>query len=310
MRTMAQMVCEMTDQKLSMIGGRTPKIRREWSGCVHNLATVRQRLLPPTPEELRGKTALHDVRQSASRFSFETDPTVMVDRLVRGGSLTTEVVALSARLPSSCLWLEWREEQTGSLVGYLIEKKDEEWWIVMHLCEVPDQHGRNEEGLVLPIAGAMVKAPERIDGKALTHVAGGWMLQEDTAGKDLISWIKFMTMEMLAAVFLLSVPRICEIRSHVASQKLQRARARRGKPPLIEIRRVKLVVGVGSPRYQRESAGASGAGSRRRFHEVIGHVRTYHADSDKPLVTYVPEHWRGDPKLGVVIHDRRVESKR
>jgi hypothetical protein len=117
--------------------------------------------------------------------------------------------------------------------------------------------------------------------------------------------------QIVNALFLLNVPRVSEVRESVASAKLQKARARRGKMPLLELKHVKLMIGRGGVRYTNRGdlarrPGESVEEHRKRLHQVIGHFRTYVKNREAPRVSWVPPHWRGDATKGIVLHERTI----
>lgn len=142
---------------------------------------------------------------------------------------------------------------------------------------------------------SIVLDPERNQARAASDVV-------DKAANQIVE-------KFLLALFLIITPRLCEIKHATKDAKLQRARARRGKPPLIEYKTVKLNIGVGRGRYESvaRSAGADEDVIRRKLHHVVGHFRTYTKDREQPHIAWVPDHWRGDAKLGIVMHERDVQ---
>lgn len=127
---------------------------------------------------------------------------------------------------------------------------------------------------------------------------------DETADMSYANLVSILTEQLATALFAINTPKVTEIVKVTHDAKLQKARHRRGKPPLIEYKRCTMLIGrklVYTPRRPGESAEAY----RRRMHQVIGHYRTY-LHGRVPHMTWIEPHWRGDPKLGIVVHERTV----
>ena len=82
--------------------------------------------------------------------------------------------------------------------------------------------------------------------------------------------------------------------------------------PMVEYKRVVMKIGVGAPSYphkaQQHIDGESEEARRRRLHRVVGHFRTYRQGREQPKVAFVPQHWRGNAELGILLHEREVKQ--
>jgi len=71
-------------------------------------------------------------------------------------------------------------------------------------------------------------------------------------------------------------------------------------------------VGIGSPHYRSNTGGRkpleSEEAHHKRLHRVVGHFRTYREGREQPKISFVPQHWRGDAALGVLLHERVVKK--
>lgn len=94
---------------------------------------------------------------------------------------------------------------------------------------------------------------------------------------------------IIATLCLLSSPGRYELRE-VDFNRLNRARARSGKWPLLAYKEVRIAI-AGTPPTVTP---ASGHGAARALHWVRAHLRLY-----RGKVILVSPHWRGDPQLGV-----------
>ncbi len=90
------------------------------------------------------------------------------------------------------------------------------------------------------------------------------------------------------------------------SEKLQKARVRKGKLPLTEFRYLKILV-PGNRRAKGEATGGNDEQDLKRFHLVRGHFATYTSDSprfgrltDGVGTFWIPPHARGDKELGEI----------
>lgn len=125
----------------------------------------------------------------------------------------------------------------------------------------------------------------------------------DDRQQDAINNITFVV-EM--ALTLLNMPRLITKNEHTPSPKVLKHRNKGGKPPIVSHTVITLNIG---PRYSTGQSHA-GTGTPRRYHMVTGHIRTLTKGREKPLTTWVPEHARGNIKLGQVIaKERNVKMK-
>ena len=114
---------------------------------------------------------------------------------------------------------------------------------------------------------------------------------------------------------LLGVNRATEVRVSEPAPKLLKARARRGKEPIVTVSRVKIHLGKPTVRYARSEIDAAIRGDaptrHQAWHMRSAHLRTYRNKRDgtpreKPLVIRVEAYAAGDPALGVVVRERRI----
>lgn len=263
------------------------------------LAQAHERLL----EHLR-LSSVSSAKETAERFAFEVDPTSIVGPLVKSGSVTVEAIFSSLIVPCLPCWIEMPITfDTGrrGRVGYMLEEFASGRVLVTYVSDDEDRQ---------PWLCAVVsldRMPWRPAQEAVVHGICVYKKREDLERE-----MKMIIRDVVDALFLLSVPRVCELRESAHAPKLQRARVRRGKLPLLEIKRVTVLIGEAAPRYAREpgAGGSDGEKERRRYHRVVNFLRTYRKGRDEPRVAFVPGHWRGDPARGVVIRERRIKEKR
>lgn len=109
--------------------------------------------------------------------------------------------------------------------------------------------------------------------------------------------------QLLGALALLATPALIE-RREADQEKLNRQRAKRGKPPLYRHDELRLIdLDLARPQRGEGDGEASGRhGPRRREHFCRAHLRF-----KRDRMEFVRPHWRGDAKLGHVNPAYRVK---
>ena len=234
----------------------------------------------------------------AERYVFAEDAPAVMDEFIKAGSLTAETIYECARDPAGVYWIEWPNREAGR-VGALVDttlfqgSEMSTGFIFFGWMKNFNPHP-------IPLCGVrMPPFPWPSAGRGMRVFFGK------------PEWIKPCVDGILDALFLLNTPRTCSVETITAPPALQKARARRRMGPLVEFKRVKLLIAEGSRRYTRASDAARRTGEtaeqhRKRLHEVIGHWRTYRKDRDVPHSVFVAPYWRGDARLGIIVHDRDV----
>ena len=285
----------------------------------------------------------------AERFMFQDEnPGDVVYEHLDAGTLDQAAMFNNARMPVDNAWIEWRHRdsdgdalQFGALLDSSVNLELEEKEINGKrggAVQILQKHYPNGEPSTF-LSGIVYSAMAHTDATpiftftlsrgfvhpksklkitwqadCLKSVADQAMAYEAmygyTVDETLDTFITTTLVDLAALLFLINTPKAVEQVEHRWPEKLQRARKKRNKIPLLEFR--KILVRIGSPYvrnvYPRNlSQGATDA--RRRLHQVIGHFRTYTKHhEDKPLVAWVPQHWRGDATLGVVMHERTLKQ--
>lgn len=277
-------------------------------------AMIRLCLEPPGP----GRSVLH-APDTAERYVFEQQPLDLVHQMITAGTLDTHLMGEAVMLPSDNTWFEFVDPKELERVGVLLHRQASGKLLIslvlemsglpsplmlLEVNDVPwrfkDQHPRNPSGELGEYCEVLweVQPYEH----ARTSERAGTLLHDT-----------------LACLFLLCVPRICEVRTKTS--KLEKERARQPKQhPAVEFKHVTMTIGVGSPRYlggAARLAGETDEEHRTRLHRVTWHFRTYRYVKgsggavlrDKPLIRLIDEHWRGDASRGIVLHERTVKQK-
>lgn len=254
------------------------------------------------------------------RYVFDCDAPGMTEALVRSGQVDNVAALQSVFMPANRVWLEWVDPNEDGRVGVLAVRRAVPEYPVTLFFLTGNPH---DDNIAVFLAVSLHSFPVVVDADgtispkknvAYRHFdIVSFAIRKARYDEDLSaaaefcgSWVR----DWMSALFLVTTPRVCEIRETTFKASKQRRRVRAGKLPLVEYKKLVMRVGIGSPRYvSDEDAGETGerVAQRRRLHHVVGHFRTYTRKRDKPYVTFVPEHWRGDPELGVVIHERVVK---
>ena len=249
----------------------------------------------------------------AEQFVFDEEVPYVVGQLVDGGHIDVDSIIAMSRLPSSSTWVEWPvdvENTIGCKMGILFVDQVMRTPAGINYCGLFFIMRTEKDGHVGCFGAAGIPIPYTFGKNIATAFWKDWdgvgQLPEKIA-KD----IKAFIFDALDALFLLMTPRVCELRHQAYSPKANRRRTVAGKLPLVEYKHVILRVGVGSPRYVQSGGGPTvltREHAHKRLHRVIGHFRTYRQHRETPLVSFVPEHWRGDVELGVVLKTRHVKG--
>jgi hypothetical protein len=284
------------------------------------------------PEEQHIEVGPFKVPYRAERYQFEgLDPAGDVHEHILAGNLTDDLVFASAHMPVNLAWIEWTSLRE-------LKGTDKEKYKVP-LAVLLDAHSELNHsldtvmGIPSPVDNSIYgviyarhhRAPDRVMPVMVFTVLGGFNMQQEVevvwswhetearrlgySEKECVDTQRSLLMEIAELLFLLNTPRVSETKTPTISPKLQRARLRRRKLPLLEFKRVKVLLGAPSIRYPKGAPhipGETREERHRRLHQVTGHFRHYLQGRDKPHVAWVPPHWRGDAQLGVVMHDRRV----
>jgi hypothetical protein len=278
------------------------------------------------PKEQHIEVGPFKVPYRAERYQFENlDPAGDVHAHICDGNLTDDAVFANAHMPVDLAWVEWTSVR--ELVGTHSSTKvpfavlldahsglNHALDATMGIPSPADKsiygvlYARNVSQAVLPVMVFTVLGG--FDGQEMAEVVWCWQDAEIEPSRRIhsVEMQRSMLMEIAELLFLLNTPRVSETKTHPISARLQRARLRRRKLPLLEFKRVKVLLGAPTIRYPKGTniPGETREERHRRLHQVTGHFRHYLQGRDKPHVAWVPSHWRGDAQLGVVMHDRRI----
>jgi hypothetical protein len=271
---------------------------------------VLDRLKAPIP----GSDLRLAASQCAERYVFDEDAPTITRALVDSGAITNALVFDSMRLPASNIWIEYPlEDQTetdimriGLMVGS-VPRNDTVLAGMRTMLAIVGQTKTSVAvvGLMTLPEGPVILGKTKVDLHWFLHYLAGSKSSSE-ADHD----CKMFVYDLIDCLFLINTPRVCEMReSSFGSNRKVRPK---DKPPLplVEYKRVLLKVGVGTPQYKKNGnvPGVETDEARhRRLHRVVGHFRTYREGRAQPKVSFVPQHWRGDAELGILLHEREVK---
>ena len=192
-------------------------------------------------------------------------------------------------LPAERFWIEWHDDRVifpgAGRMGVLLEAahtfKPEFGFSLTQGRASIYMPGAPGSSVPFRQIGGLFDFPAEGSALRFKDVAGVEGVDEDIAG----AWV-------CAALCLINTPRISDVRPHDHS-KLNRARLRKGKPPVLDWGEVHI----------RIDAGTLGRGDQTppTEHRALHHVRT-HLRIRMGQVELVRPHWRGDPQYGVRLH--------
>jgi len=281
------------------------------------------------PEEQHIDVGPFKVPYRAERYQFEgLDPAGDVHAHICDGNLTDDAVFANARMPVNLAWIEWtsKRELTDTLkpttvpFAVLLDAHSDLNHALDMTMGIPAPEDNSVYGVlyarhhtdhvIMPVMVFTIHGG--FGGQVEAEIVWSWhdakISPSDATKEQIVSTQRSLLMEIAELLFLLNTPRVSETKTHVISPKLQKARLRRRKLPLLEFKRVKVLLGAPHIRYPKGTSipGETREERHRRLHQVTGHFRHYLQGRDKPHVAWVPPHWRGDAQLGVVMHDRHI----
>lgn len=233
---------------------------------------------------------------NVERFVFDDNPVELVWDMVDAKKLKWETVFKTNRLPTRRMWFEHRFAKNGSTYGFLVVVDYNKTSVVFI--------GDTYDMAPLPIVALALPAPPWRPEAGCTIEWSGNAPQTHEACD--------ITMEFLhACLFLLNVPRLCEIKPVLGGNAVSRNPVPHDYPA-VEYKRVTITVGKTHPVYERVAHSTEPGKTiiRRRLHHVVGFFRHYTKHRAVPKIVWINEQWRGDPKVGVIIKEHHIKGDR
>lgn len=283
----------------------------------------------PDPILGGGQQRVSAATAAVVRYVLDLDASAACGQLIRSGDGLFDVDNLMFRMPADTFWLELFEERTAAMVGpnrkigYLVETWGDgrSGTISPYMetneglrREVPVKIQFDLTGKLTPRKGQHEISHPHMDHLAdlLRHCVlipdydrvarlSSPGLKSSDALRELAEGVWYALPLMFAFVALLNSPQVVETRQSDLT-KLNRARVRRGRAPLMDHVEVRMALG--------ETSGGSGSGgnslrSPPRLHVVRGHL--VHRDGK---TFWRQAHLRGDSHKAIVAKTVRVTAGR
>lgn len=275
-------------------------------------------------------TSPKDYVKMADRVVFTDEILAVYHDMLDAKQIEPEMIFRNVKLPSDRLWIEWEvttdsHARSDMQVGALFSMTDRDT-LPLDMTVLCRSHGTK---------GAGVVAKYKIDPPPYMDNLNGRTFKMSWSGADgrfvgsgnpapMMGfespndprWGQLMNTFLKGAffgLFLLQQPRVTDTTEIKHPEKIQQKRRKKGKPPLVEYRRVTLKVGVvagraGVLRRDRSLAepGDGSGGGKKKYHHVLGHFRCYHRDTPSEYVIWIEPHYRGDPTLGVTLREKHL----
>lgn len=257
----------------------------------------------------RKNSTVLEARGIADKFVFEHSPANAIYEQISNKVLDRDLIWNTARPITQPMWVEWSPTETIQY-GFLIDTTNQ-GTIITFCAGSTTRSSVGRAGAVMQITlPAQLPCPDLSKfGKVKIHYNAELLGGKDTTTVETMAF--HLVKDCLCAMFVLCTPRVADTQPLIPARPVRRRQAREyPDKPIIEFRTVKMRIGVAPQRYVHtyDPTGLHEA-IHRRLHRVVGHYRVYTKNHEQPLVSFVPEHWRGDPELGIVLHNREVHNK-
>lgn len=268
--------------------------------------------------EINTKGMATDVAMSyTERLVYNHELPSTLTRLVNNNGIDIKMMYNTMKMPSDRVWVEYNTEigdkGVWKIGGMFLQYNLEQMRLIIVMGT------ETKFGWVSGITHVIrfERWPPKFQGSALPlnmhyHFT---TLDEFARDKGYQSDTRNMVDELVFGLFLITQPRTIETQDHVHAYKQQRARVKLGKPPLIDYRRVNIKIATGKrqggvdTRQDHATIQNTSGGGRKQYHHVLGHFRHYGVTDKRKEAhtTWIDDHWRGDPSLGVILHERNVK---
>jgi len=240
--------------------------------------------------------------EKAEKFVFDDDVVEIIKRLGREKTLNLDAAFRSLHMPSKLVWIEYRipfPMGGRGKFGFMAAKDV-----------------KTESGSIIPLVLICISESPKGPIPVAIFKLTTFPLEEYNSYQLIwsiknIPKVTDLMYEFFCNLFMIIIPKVCEVRNITFKSSLQKRRIEKGKEPLIEYKKLTVRIGKPSIKYKyedEENLSEAEKISRRKYHHVIGHFRTYTEGRETPHVTFVEDHWRGDPELGIIIHERELKK--
>ena len=283
---------------------------------------IRRLLLPNTFNPHTGVGVLNKL---AERIVFTDDVPSLLYNMHDNKQLTYEGIINTTYLPYDCFWLEYAtqvdvDKMTGVsriLYGALVERmlNDNVRMYIVTGMDFDDSDREIVSGLVYIVEFDHWPLHVTKDKHIEYYVRWSFnALNPNNAAE--VTDLGTIINELIFGIFLVTQPKVYSVETVTYKQSHKRNRQAKGKPPLLEYRKLHVHIGKTLKRYvQRPANGVLTSSTNdvvdivhRRYHKVMGHFRHYTNDDELKRSVWIAPHYRGDPKLGVTFVERDVSK--
>lgn len=303
------------------------------------------------PEHFNPHSTYLELGKYAERVVFTDDVPSMLYEMNQNKQLSIQGIMASARMPYDCFWMEYASHASDGVArryidklhyGVLVRKvsrgidQTRVRMIVVCGCHSNPNKPRGLRAHGIKFASSITYVLEFKTWPPIAMTKDGipsyafeviWAFNHEKlrfekegdifSMTDELNSLCWVITELVFGIFLITQPRVYDMEHHVPSAKLQKARKRSGKRPLLEYKRITLRIGKTATKHYvvRPGTGeridtsqdteSDAAIQHRRYHKVMGHFRHYLKGSN-PHTVWIEPHYRGDPALGVTFTERDV----
>lgn len=298
----------MTTMAQSILDLNTNKVRRKMNylSDTEIILSAKRRLSLPD------KSTVAEGMRCAQRIVFRDNLHIVSIELNKTGQVTVEAAKKFVKLPKINLWMEWpalldsedrsTTDFTGKM-GILMVPLDG-----YHGFSIFHQSNKDNPDPIL--VGKLFSWKEEAI-HSLELMWHGYSNDEIA----LVEAKKNLCTAMYGLV-LSAIPRAYDIALCRPSEKLNRNRAKRNRPPIIDFHEIKLKMSVKPRRFERTeqlSLDSKPSGIEMPWHIVDPHFRTYwygprDSENRKAEIKWIEAFTRGNPKRGISIKQKEISA--
>ena len=291
------------------------------------------------PDTFNPHSSVAVLNQLAERIVFTDDVPSLLYEMHDNKQLTYEGMLTSAKLPFDCFWIEYKsiigvegiEDLERAQYGALVMRMPNNN-VRMYIVIGTEYHDIGSLSSIAYVVEfehwppKMIPVPrsDRLLGRALQFFVNYAYNRKRIEAKDedAMDSLGGIVTELIFGIFLVTQPKVYNDERVEWHPKKQGARAKHGKPPLLEYRRIRLRICKPVKRYNAQPTATRGlihsitheantesddAIRHRRYHKVMGHFRHYN-NHDPAYSVWIEPHYRGDPALGITFTERDVSK--
>lgn len=268
--------------------------------------------------------APHTVMALADRIVVQEDVTDLMYEMAANKQIVFTDMLRHTHMPSEAVWIEWRDKHTPLELGVLIDTR----------CKRKHDQLTPEIGVMVVVRSlksfrtqvmfvGIVKSLPFAEGDINNQCELAWTYHDEQGVpspeqvKDSADEFARSFTSAVFTLFVMQHPKLIDRETVEHGPALQKKRAEKRKPALLDYSRVYIKINKKIPAKVRagmingkdarvNSIESYNQGPKKKYHKVLGHFRTYHRGEPEENIKWIAEHWRGDPSLGVVLHEHRL----